>query len=154
MSRAKVNWKEKEMHHGVWCGLSDLRSALLERERWCLMFYFTLLCMLQTYAVNTDMWLCSFMYAALRGNEDLRIPSTVSHMCECMSVCVCAWILRELSMCVTDFPWCYFSEVLPLIEVFAVSLCLCPLHRVLLFRATFHVIKGTSRSCVCVRVCV
>ncbi len=51
-------------------------------------------------------------------------------------------------MCVMDFPWCYFSKVLPLIEVFTVSLCLCPLHRVLLFRSTFHVIKGTKRDSV------
>ena len=41
--------------------------------------------------------------------------------------------------------------LLPLIEVFTVSLC--PLHRVLLFHSTFHVIKGTKSVCVCVCVC-
>jgi len=52
-----------------------------------------------------------------------------------------------------DFPWRYFIKVLPLKEVFADSLCLCPLHRVLLFRATFHVIKGTKRVRGCVNPC-
>lgn len=98
----------------------------------------------------TGFWICRFMIVTLLWSSCFVHVNYDTNPCLCFVLNIKrTWtsnIVSQSERC--PFTWLF---VVLFWQGFASdrcspTLCLCPLHRVLLFHSTFHVIKGTKRD--------